>query len=218
MIAFRTVALVLAFALTALVLLPLRFAWAAATPSTGIEVSAITGTVWSGKLHDVSWRGIALGDMEISSSILERPGDLILHLRSKGQLTSARLATSFNGFALEDVSGNIRLSSIFSQAPPEAMLRITKGGLTLDGESCRTATGRVTTDAIKSFGVPSLEGTVACEKGQLTLSLVSSNKSQSLKIAVDITTSAPKAIVVEADQATTIWLATMGISLAERAR
>ena len=218
MIALRTAVLVFAFGLTALMLLPLRFAWAAAAPSRGIDFSAITGTVWSGQLDDVSWRGIALGDVQVSSSIIDSPGNLIMHLQSKGPLTSARLALSPNGSSIEAASGNVKLSSIFSQALPAAMLRLTDVSLTLEGQSCRSAAGRVTTDEIKSIGVPSLDGTVACEKGQLLLSLASSNKSQSLKIAIDIAAAAPKADVVEADAATTIWLATMGISLPEPAQ
>lgn len=215
MIALRTAFLVAAFVVTALMLLPLRFAWAATTTPREIEVASITGTVWSGQLRDVRWRGFKFGDLQVSSSVIERPGDLIMHLRSRtGPLTSARLAASSDGVAVEGLAGAIELSRLFPQAPSGAMLQLTDGALNIEGSSCRGAKGRVTTDEIKTQRLPGLEGTVTCEKGGLIVSLASLDGSHNLKLAVDIGAAMPAALIVDADPATMAWLAAMEIPVA----
>jgi general secretion pathway protein N len=214
MITLRIAVLVVMFAVTLLALLPLRFAWAAAQPARDLEVASVTGTVWSGELRDVRWRGVELGDLHVTSSLIDRPGDLTLHVKSReGLLKSASVATSSTGSAIENLTIAVELSRLFSGASPGATLRLTDGALALDGAACRTAKGRVTTDEIRTQGLPALEGTIACEKGQLVMSLASFNRAQRLAISIDLALAEPKLVVEDADLVTATWLASMGIPL-----
>src|SRR3990167_3147738 len=112
MMLLRVSALLVAFALTAICVLPLRFAWAAADSPPGLRVGATHGTIWSGQLASVTWRGFDLGDLEITSSAFERPGDLIMTARSEtGPLSSAALALSSRGRTIENIVGAVDLAA-----------------------------------------------------------------------------------------------------------
>ena len=112
MIILRSCALLAAFAVTAIAVLPLRLAWAGAGASADLHVDSISGSIWSGELSGVEWRGVALGDLVITSSALDRPGDLVLKAGSEtGPLASASVPLSSRGQVVDDISASVRCRS-----------------------------------------------------------------------------------------------------------
>lgn len=215
MIILRVSLLLAAFAVSAVWLMPLRFAWAAAEPPVGLSIQGVRGTIWSGQLSGVTWRGFALGDLAITSSALARPGDLIMTARSEtGPLESATISLSSRGSALEDVMAVVGLTSVLPGAPAGARLTLDNGAIALRGDQCVSASGRITTDAVASQSVPAFEGQLACKDGQVFATAASADGLHRLTIKMGLSGEAARPVVTEASAATQLWLAALGIPVA----
>lgn len=215
MMLLRISALIVAFAFTAICVLPLRFAWAAAGAQTGLHVTATHGTIWSGQLANVTWRGLELGNLEITSSVFERPGDLIVRARSEtGPLSSAAFALSSRGRTIENIVGAVDLAAILPNAPPNARMKIDDGKITVDDHRCVTASGNVSTDAIPAQGLPAVVGQLECRDGHIIAMATSADRLHHLTIRISLSADTRPA-VIEASPATQLWLAALGIPVAQ---
>lgn len=208
----RIFTLMAAFAITAVAFLPLRLAWAGAPAA--MHVDAVRGTIWSGELSGVTWRGVALGDLAITSSALDRPGDLLMKARSEaGPLTTATVSLSSRGSTVEDIAASVELATILPGAPAGARVRLDDGSIALEGDRCVSASGKVATDAAPAHGVPAFDGRLDCRDGQISVTVSSSDGVHQLTMRM-----APGAntrpVVTEASAATQLWLAALGIPIA----
>ncbi len=215
MIILRISLLLAAFAVTAICLMPLRFAWAAADAPAGLRVDGVRGTIWSGQLSGVTWRGVALGDLAITSSALTRPGDIVITAQSEtGPLRSAAISLSSRGSTLEDISAVVGLSSVVPGAPTEARLTLEDGNITLQDDQCVSASGRIATDAVVAQGVPAFQGELTCFDGQFSATAASVDGLHRLTVRIGMSGEATRPVVTEASAATQVWLAALGIPVA----
>lgn len=211
MILVRASALLIAFALTALLFFPLRFAWAATDSAGALQAQDARGTVWSGELTSVTWRGIPLGDLNIASSVLERPGDIMVSVRSDtGPLKTATLPLSSRGSAIENATAEMALAAVLPGAPAGARVTLSDGSISLDGERCVSANGKIATDAIPAQGVPAFDGRLECRDGSLLVTAASIDGAHQITIRMSLNAEAQPA-VTEASPATQLWLAALGV-------
>jgi len=160
----------------------------------------------------VTWRGIALGNLSITSSAFDRVGDLVLTVRSgDGPLTSAAIPLSSRGNVIDGIAASMDLAALFSGAPANKRLLLTDGSLTLKGERCISARGKIATDAIPAQGVPAFDGRLECRQGQVYATAVSADGLHSLTIRLEMTEHDGHPSVIQASAATQIWLASLGI-------
>ena len=208
----RASALVIAFVVAALCMFPLRLAWAAAETPDDLHVESVRGTIWSGELSGVTWRGAVLGDLAITSSILDRPGDLVLTARSDtGPLAAASIPLSSRGSVVDDVTATSDLAALLPGALAGVHLAIREAGITVDGGRCVEAHGAVAIDAIPAQGVPAFDGRLACRNGRIETALASADELHRLTISMAAGASDTDPVVTEASPATQLWLAALGI-------
>lgn len=157
------------FALALLLFLPLQLVLPRLSPPPGLSATAISGSLWRGRLRSAEWNGVALGDLRLGLSPLSLfTGRRELWLRS----AHARLSLSSGRLrGIDDAEGVLQL-------PPLAGLALRASledaGMLFDAEGCRSAGGRVRLE----LGLPGnalapviLSGTPACEgrSGRLVL-------------------------------------------------
>lgn len=211
MIGLRLLALMAAFAVAAIAFMPLRLAWAAADTGADVQVDAIRGTIWSGELSGVTWRGVAFGDLAVTSSALDRPGDLVIRARSDaGPLSSAAILMSSRGSIVEEIAASVELAALLPGVPAGLRLRLEEGSITLAGDRCTSAAGRITTDASPTQAIPAFAGQLECREGKLSASVSSSDGVHQLTAQVGLGANASPT-VTGASAATQLWLSAMGI-------
>jgi hypothetical protein len=214
MTALRASFIFLAFVVTALAQLPLRIVWAASGAPADMRFEAIHGTLWTGKLSGVNWRGFNLGDLATTSSLIDRLGDVMLRVRSEaGPLRSAAMQLSSGGAKIEDIGLVVDLADVLPGAPAGARLRLSDGAAVLDGAACRSASGSVLTDAVPGQGIPAFAGALECLSGRFAARLSSADGVHRLAVALDRNGGAPGLKVIEASAATTLWLSALGIGI-----
>jgi hypothetical protein len=210
----RIFTLVAAFAIAAIAIVPLRLAWAGASAPADLHVSAVRGTIWSGELSGVTWRGVALGNLAITSSALDPPGDLVLKAGSEsGPLLSAAISLSSRGRAVEDIAASVDLATILPGAPAGARLTLEDGSIAFEGDQCVSAAGNITTDAAPAQGVPAFSGQLGCHDGELSATVSSADGLHRLTLQMGLGANA-RPVATEASAATQLWLAAIGIPMA----
>lgn len=157
-----------AFALTLLLFLPLQLALRGLSPPPGLSATAITGSLWRGRLHNAQWNGAVLGDLRLGLSPLPLlTGRRDLWLRSPHaalSLSSGRLR------GIHDANGVLPLPS-----RPGLALRasLDEARMLFDAEGCRSAGGRVRIELDLPGELPPmlLAGAPTCEgrSGKLVL-------------------------------------------------
>jgi hypothetical protein len=214
MIVLRLFVLVAAFAITAIVVLPLRLAWAGAGAPADLHVDAVRGTIWSGELLGVTWRGIGLGDLAVTSSAFDRPGDLVLNARSDtGPITSIAVPLSSHGSVAERITASMDLAAVLPGAPAGARLRLDHGSITLKGDRCVSASGTINVNAVPTQAMPAFNGGLDCSGGALTASVASADSLHKLTLQVALSANS-RPVVTQASAASQLWLAAMGIPIA----
>ncbi len=170
----RIGAITLAFLIAAIAMLPLRMAWATGPQSSDLAIASIDGTVWSGRIAGVSWRGHALGAFDTSLS----PADLLpqpaLHLTAgTGPLKSALLRASGDALIITRADIRMDVASLAPALAANATVRISNGEITLQRGICTTASGRIDAPAIPEIGLPVFTGALSCDRGVLLARLAS---------------------------------------------
>lgn len=163
-----------AFAVAAIAMFPLRMALAATPPAAGLSVAAVDGTVWSGSVTGVIWRGVSLGDFETSVSPLDgllQPA--VRLMKGTGPLKAALLRADGDTLALSEADIRVELHRLSSRLPRDILARITDGAITLRAGACQNASGAIATPAAPSANLPAFAGTLACERGALVARLSS---------------------------------------------
>jgi general secretion pathway protein N len=171
---WRGGALALAFLVAATVMFPLRLALDAAPPPAGLSVGEATGTIWSGRLRDVAWRGAALGDFEASLSPLDLlPSPALRLANGSGLLKSAIVRSDGDGFEISGAAITLPLADIVSDAPPDIAATIHEGAVSLRSGRCTRASGTIETPPAPTLGLPAFRGALTCDRGALLARLES---------------------------------------------
>lgn len=149
----------------------------------GVQFSGAQGTVWSGTLRDVTWRGLRLGDMRLA---LKPSG--FLRGAATVRFESFGGAMSLKGVVSKGALGETRLRGVTisgaSQALPvqhflvsglHGSYRLDLRALDLQDGRCRKAEGDVWTDTLalghdrwQGKG-PVLAGPVECKEGNISI-------------------------------------------------
>ncbi len=175
-----------AFAATAIASAPAALIGSAISNSgSGLAYVEASGSIWSGKLSGVAWRGIDIGEVafELDPAALLL-GRISTRFSVKGGLGAARgiVSAGLSGeVAARSVTAELELDQIHGikvlGSPLTGRATITKASMTVSSRGCRDAQGTVATDAAVALaarfqreGFP-LEGPIRCENGTLVLPL-----------------------------------------------
>jgi len=145
----------------------------------GLAAASIEGSVWAGRLHEASLRGVPLGEVDVgldAASLLTGAPRLDLRA-SGGAVTGEAVAVSRrDGLEIRQASGEAPLS-LFAAGPRlDGRLRFEGLGLRFAGGRCQAAQGRLTAQAQPTalggaMSSATLSGQAACAAGALVLPL-----------------------------------------------
>lgn len=173
MMLLRVVAPVLGFLVVGLASLPLSVVMAAVPVETaGLAASDISGTVWRGHLAGVTWRGQHAGDFKIGmqpQSIAS--GRPTIRFQSVKTGVVGQVRQGENGVAVDAINGRLPLSMFQPSAQPDAGVILGDVSLTTGLAGCLNASGSVQIDGLSGVDTGPLSGSIACENGNLALSL-----------------------------------------------
>lgn len=193
---------------------PLRIALDAAPPLADLTVGEASGTIWSGRLNGVEFRGVALGDFETSLSALDLlPSPALRIANGSGVLKSATVRSDGDAFEMSGAVITLPLADIVSGAPPDIAAAISEGAVSLRGGRCMRAAGRIESPSAPALGLPAFRGALACDRGALLARLESAAGEVVLEISPDLNRLAYRA----ASPALQIALAALGIPAAPSA-
>lgn len=171
----------------AVYLLPLRVVVPYVAPE--LQAKAITGSIWDGRLLGATWRGVALGDLDVALDANElRAGRLRLDFVRESALrgTAAggsgrlrgRLGTAGTTHLVEQLDGPVSLVLPFP-FKPQLDVEFSGAAFLLDNAgTCLAASGGVSArlSNIPAIGTtPPMAGTFACDDGALFLPLATSD-------------------------------------------
>ena len=203
---WRGAGLVLAFLVAAVAMFPLRMAWDAAQGPAELPVGDANGTIWSGQLRNVEWRGVALGDFEASLSPLDLlPSPALRLTNGSGPLKSAMLRSDGDGFAISQAVIRLALADVVTGAPPNLSATITNGEVSLRSGRCTHAAGLI--ESPPALGRPAFAGALTCDRGALLARL----KSDAGDVVLEIS---PALAYRTASPALQLVLAALGIPAA----
>lgn len=208
-------ALLIAFALAGLLMFPLRVAWMMTPVIPGLSVQDIGGTVWNGRAAGVTWRGIDLGDFDVSLSPLDLlPSPRIRVSQGTGPLTSASVSAAGSNLALTDVILALPLARFDGRLPESAIVRLKNGAIELYQSSCLRASGQVVVDDAGQTGLGALTGALSCDRDHVIVTLSSPAGGQAVLAArLD---GAGGAVIREASPELALILAGIGLGASDR--
>jgi len=161
-------ALLLAFVIALVAMFPLRMAWDTVRAPADLTLGEASGTIWSGQLRRVAWRGVDLGDFAASLSPLDLlPSPALRLANGSGPLKSAMVRGDGGGFTMSDATIRLALGDVVAGAPADLSASITNAAVSLQGERCTQAEGLIESPAALALGIPAFEGALACDGGAI---------------------------------------------------
>lgn len=156
------------FVIACIAAFPLRMAWDVAVAPAELTVGEASGTIWSGRLQDVRWRGAERGDFDASLSPIDLfPTPAVRLANGSGPVKSVVVRAGPDELVLSDATISVSLSEVIAGAPPDLSATIGGGRLTLRAGRCTHAAGTVASPAAPALGLPAFAGTLACDRGAL---------------------------------------------------
>lgn len=176
------------FLVAAVALFPMRVALDVVAP-TDVEVGEASGSIWRGRLNDVTWRGEKLGDFDATVSLLDLPSSPGLRLANgAGSLKSAVIRGAAGGFTVADATIVLPVSHFAAAAPADLAISITDGASAWRDGACVHAAGRVASPPVPGLGLPAFRGDLACEGGRLLARMASDSGAVVLEISPSLDT------------------------------
>jgi hypothetical protein len=167
-------ALALAVLIALAAMFPLRMAWDHTRRPGDLTTGEASGTIWSGELRDVAWRGFALGDFQTSLSPLDvLPTPTLRLTGGSGPLKSAIVRGDDVGFTISEATINLALGDVVAGAPADLSASIANAAVSLQGGRCTHAAGMIESPAAQALGLPAFEGALACDRGTILARLTS---------------------------------------------
>lgn len=188
----RTVLILAAFAFALVALIPMRVAagWFDAG-GRGLAAREAGGTLWRGVLKEAQFGRVPLGDLQARLNILPLfigRARLSLSRDTPDGAFEGALSVSRHSFALEDLTGELRVPGLFAPLP--------LAGLTLEdvsarfaGGLCESAEGQVRatlSGELAGVTLPSgLRGEVRCAEGAVLLALTGQSAMERVEIRIE---------------------------------
>lgn len=171
--AWRILAVLAGFLAVAIWLAPLRFVVGFANlEPAGISTGAIDGSIWNGRLEDVSIRGASLGDVNVAAESLSLlTGRPAFAFRANGPITEGVVSGGGGGAAFTNLRGQFALTQLDSRAPSGAVATIIGANISLGANACLSASGQTRIVGMQSAGLPDMSGPLSCEEGRFRLAL-----------------------------------------------
>lgn len=183
---FFTVVLVAALIAT----FPLRLALGAISGSGALFTArAAEGSIWNGKLRDVSIDGVSLGDFSAKLSPLKLlSGAAAIQLRAlSGEPAAATLIATFANYGADNVTTRLVLPGAFDPLPVESV-DLKDASVRFSSAGCASADGQVRVTLAGTLAGISLGqqllGTPRCEGKVLTLALVSQSAMERITLRI----------------------------------
>ena len=177
---------------TMIISLPMRAAlgWIGAGDD-GLAARSASGSVWAGRLTDVRFGGLTLGDMDAAVSplaLLIGQARIALDGRDPARPIHGAASLSRHGVAIDSMTAHILTGPLFAPVPVSAIDLDTVSVRFRDGQ-CESADGRVTatlaSGGIAGIVLPaSLSGPARCDDGALTVPLVSQAGTEGIAIRI----------------------------------
>lgn len=207
-------ALLLAFVIALVAMFPLRMAWDAARAPADLTLDEASGTIWSGQLRRVAWRGVGLGDFDASISPLDLlPSPALRVANGSGPLKSAMVRGDGGGFTMSDATIRLSLGDVVAGAPADLSASITNAAVSLQGERCTHAAGMIESSPAPGLGLPAFDGVLACDRGVILARL----RSETGDLVVEISPGGDTLAYRSASAALVPALAALGIPAAQPA-
>lgn len=150
----------------------------------GVHWAQAQGSIWSGRLSNVSYGAQAVGDIELKlkpSGLLS--GRMIYDLEVMGPV-AAGTATAYvrqGGLGVSELDVSARLEQLIglntTVRQAGGIARVTDVTVDLDRSGCQRASGRVWTDTLVNLGaqygeqLPELVGSFGCDNQMLVLAM-----------------------------------------------
>jgi len=149
-----------ALALAATIPMSVALSWLG-VDQAGVSAAEISGSIWNGRLKTVQFRGIPLGDVEVSL----HPLALLLGARRvaiQGTLGRATFVQGdTRGFEAADAA--IEVAYLRPAYPLAGRILLEQATVLFSGERCLHAEGRIATDVLqRAFDGPEVTGTLSC--------------------------------------------------------
>ena len=160
----------LAFLLLLIVFAPLRFALdRIEAADAGLSAATVEGSVWSGRMESASFRGVQLGDVQVTLRplplLLGRSSLVVETVEAPGR---AVLVRDGDRAGVTDATAAVPLRLTRGPAPLSGQLRLQDVTVLFRRGACETADGRVTTDLLSrnadflQWQGPELSAQIAC--------------------------------------------------------
>jgi general secretion pathway protein N len=171
--------------------LRLALAWSGAGDA-GLSARGVTGSIWSGRVHDADWNGAALGSFDAGIAPMALlVGDVRLDaVRAdalRGDLSGGVYLFGERGVA--DANGAVSLGASLAGVPLDSV-RLTDVGVRFDGAGrCVSAAGKVQLSI--ALPIPGLDlsnglsGPITCRDGRAQAALASQSGMERLHVDID---------------------------------
>jgi len=158
--------------------MPLRFALAGISPQSELSASAASGTIWSGRIHDVRLGKLSIGTVDVGL----RPLELFVtdfsfwfeqDANSRTPPLSGIISKGLGGISIDQFNGAVFITELLP-AVPGGTIAFENVTIDMSDDRCRSASGiaRLTIDGqiFALIGVNNgLIAQLRCDKGELIL-------------------------------------------------
>ncbi len=163
----------------------------------GVSYGQVKGSIWSGSLTDVAWRGVRVGDVQITL----KPLALLLGRAAarveienagavEGSLNIARGVTST--ISIEDTEISVLVDDMPMILPIRGAAKFTVREAIFDAQGCKNLVADLQTDAMRQSTVgfdwraPVLSGSAQCVDGKVVLPLEGGEGAERVSVVVEI--------------------------------
>jgi len=196
----RTLAVIFAVCFLVLAAVSLPLSAVVATlgfESRGITYSRAEGTLWSGRIHGLAWRGRDLGDAALTVNplaLLLARVDARITLEGRAGVTGAAHFTLWpNGsLSVRNASLSADVAALPIVLPLTGSLRVEIAHADFARRGCRAVDANLQTNALvnRPAGLnwqgPILSGTARCENGTLTLPLTGGGGAEQVTVTMSL--------------------------------
>jgi hypothetical protein len=189
----------------------------------GLTYIDVSGTVWSGQVSGLAWRGVSLGDVAVGV----RPSPWLLDgfrvkvaVNGTGPVDGAGvLWIGLGSLGARDTAGQIRIATLPVILPLDGTVDVRIAKATFSREGCETATAEITTDALTRnpgglpWHGPVLSGRVTCANGAIVIPLQGESGTETVSVTMTVSPDGSFTVNAEArtgDQAVANALTAVG--------
>ena len=191
----------LAFAATAIALVPARLLHKRAFEPRGFQAASVTGTVWDGYWHHAMWRGRPIGDVSIRLSLLSLVSgepEVLAAMSARGASLEARVSLAGQQLRIRGGEGSfvpgrhVRVSGQMALLADERV-RISSLNGEFDETGCVALSGTISSDILSGMSerlnvaLPALEGELQCAGRAVGISFEGSSDALGLNGDVRLT-------------------------------